>query len=239
MAGFGRSYFESFIRPTAKTLKNFLEEVKTMCGIQTRWKQAFYDEVEPIKIKDPLAVFSGAIGEGDEFIYEFTDAIKLTGHASLEVAGAYKITQKALRALYPDETPIRGEISVRVLGNVDDALNGPVSQVISLITGAVPGSGFAGLGNRFARKDTLIFDGKNQEPNAFIFTRDDNKKSVKITYHPENIPPKDTLADLFTKCILDTASLKQKEEFIRLWQGRVKTVLFEEVKNLFTVEKLN
>ena len=32
-----------------------------MCGITTKWKQAFYDEVEPIKLKDPLAGFLGRL----------------------------------------------------------------------------------------------------------------------------------------------------------------------------------
>ena len=211
-----------------------------MCEMaQTRWKQLFYDQVEPIKLKDPLAVFLGAVNEAEEFSYTFTDAIKLAGHSCPAVAGAYKITQKALKALYPNETPIRGEISVRVLGSADEAANGPVSQVISLITGAATGTGFAGLGSRFARKDKLIFDQKNEEPGAFIFTRDDNKKSVKITYHPERIPSRGDLSNLLTKCIVDTASPKQKEEFIQLWQERVEAVLFEKAKNLFAVEKLN
>ncbi len=210
-----------------------------MCGIQTRWKQPFYDEVEPIKLREPLAEFLGAIDEGEEFIFTYTDAVKLAGHSCPAVSGAYKITQKALKALYQDETPVRGQISVRVLGSVDNGANGPISQVISLITGAAPETGFAGLGHSFVRKDKLVFDEKNEEPNAFIFSRDDTGKSVKVTYHPERIPAKEDIPTLFTKCIVDTATKKQKEEFMKLWQERVKIVLDEEVKNLFTVEKLN
>ena len=48
-----------------------------MCGITTKWKQVFYDEVEPIKHKDPLAVFLGAIDEHEEFIFTYEDAVKL------------------------------------------------------------------------------------------------------------------------------------------------------------------
>ena len=47
-----------------------------MCGITTKWKQAFYDEVEPIKLKDPLAVFLGAINENEEFIFTYEDAVE-------------------------------------------------------------------------------------------------------------------------------------------------------------------
>jgi formylmethanofuran dehydrogenase subunit E len=210
---------------------------KIMCGIQTKWKQSFYEDVEPIKLKDPLAVFLGAVDEREEFIFTYADAIKLAGHSCPAVSGAYKITQKALKALYGDETPIRGEIDVRVLGSIDNGANGPISQVISLITGAAPETGFAGLGQSFVRKNKLVFDTQNEEANAFIFTRDDNNKSVKVTYHPEQIPQEEEMSELFTKCVVGTATKKQKERFQELWQKRVKAVLLEEVEGLFTIEK--
>src|SRR3989338_1836677 len=198
-----------------------------MCEIQTKWKQSFYADVEPIKLKDPFAVFLGAIDETEEFVFTYTDAIKLAGHSCPAVSGAYKITQKALKALYGNETPVRGEISVKILGSVDNGANGPISQVISLITGAAPETGFAGLGQSFVRKNRLVFDEKNEEPNAFVFTRDDTGKSIKVTYHPERVPAKPEMSALFTKCIVGTATKKQKEEFMALWQGRVKAVLSE------------
>ena len=210
-----------------------------MCGITTKWKQAFYDEVEPIKLKDPLAVFLGAIDEHEEFIFTYEDAVKLAGHSCPAVSGAYKVTEKALKALYGNETPVRGGISVKVLGSIDNGANGPISQVISLITGAAPETGFAGLGNSFVRKNKLIFDEKNEEANAFVFTRDDNGKSVKVTYYPENVPGDEDMHNLFTKCIVGTANDKQKEKFKEMWQKRVRCVLFEEAKGLFSVEKLN
>ena len=210
-----------------------------MCGIQMKWKQPFYDDAEPIRLREPLAEFLGAIGEGEEFIFSYTDVVKLAGHSCPAVSGAYKITEKALKALYGNEPPIRGEISVMVLGNVDGGANGPISQVISLITGAAPETGFKGLGQRFGRKDKLIFDERNEKPNTFIFTRDDNKKSVKITYHPELLPQDGRMGNLFTKCIVETATKKQQEEFKSVWQARVKAVLFEEIKGLFEVEAIN
>ncbi len=210
-----------------------------MCtAVQTKWKQDFYEEVEPIKLKDPLAVFLGAIDEHEEFAFTYTDAIKLAGHSCPAVSGAYKVTEKALKALYGNETPVRGQVSVKVLGSIDNGANGPISQVISLITGAAPETGFAGLGSSFIRKNKLVFDEQNEEANAFVFTRDDNGKSVKVTYHPENIPGDSDMHNLFTKSIVGTANEKQKEKFKEMWQKRVRAVLFEEVKGLFTVGQL-
>lgn len=209
-----------------------------MCGEnQTRWKQAFYEDVAPIRLKDPLAVFLGAIDEQEDFFFTYTDAVKLAGHSCPAVSGAYKITQKALSALFGAETPLRGGISVKVLGNINNGANGPIAQVISLITGAAPESGFAGLGNRFGRKNKLIFDEQHEEANAFVFTRDDTGQSVKVTYHPELLPAPPELHGLFTKCLVGTATPKQQNEFKKLWQARVKIVLLEEVKGLFSVEK--
>ncbi|MBI4335366.1 MAG: hypothetical protein HY589_01780 [Candidatus Omnitrophica bacterium] len=209
-----------------------------MCENQTRWKQAFYEDVEPIELREPLAEFLGAINEGEEFIFTYADAVKLAGHSCPAVSGAYKITQKALKALYENETPVRGQVGVRVLGNVDNGANGPMAQVIGLITGAAAETGFAGLGQRFHRKNKLVFDTENEKPGAFIFTRDDNQKKVEVSYHPENIPTPERMSDLLTKCIVGTATEKQQEEFKRMWQERVRIVLFEEAKGLFHVKKL-
>lgn len=210
-----------------------------MCKNMTKWKQPFYGDVEPIRLKEPLAEFLGAIDEGEEFVFGYQDAVKLAGHSCPAVSGAYKITQKALAALYPDEVPVRGAVSVRVLGRVDNGANGPISQVISQITGAAPETGFSGLGQRFIRKGKLIFDEANEEPNTFVFTRDDNKRSVKVSYHPENIPaPKEDMNTLLTKCIVGTASKEQADKFKEIWQARVKAVLLEEVEGLFSVESV-
>lgn len=210
-----------------------------MCGISTKWKQGFYEEVEPIRLKDPLAVFLGAIDEAEALIFTYEDAVKLAGHSCPAVSGAYRMTQKALYALYGNDMPIRGEISVKVLGGLDNGANGPISQVISLITGAAADTGFPGLGNQFGRRNKLIFDGPNGEGNVFVFTRDDNGKSVKVIYHPENIPSDEQMRPLFTECIAGTANEKQKEKFKEMWQKRVKMVLFEEITGLFSLENIN
>ncbi|MEK6714949.1 MAG: FmdE family protein [Candidatus Omnitrophota bacterium] len=209
-----------------------------MCISDIRWKQPFYEDAAPIKLREPLGEFLGALPEGEELVFTYVDAVKFAGHSCPAVSGAYKITQKALEALYGRDIPIRGEINVKVLGSVEHGANGPISQVITFITGAAPETGFAGLGGKFVRKNKLFFDEKNEEANTFIFTREDTKKSVKITYHPERLPQKDEMPGLFTKCIVQTASKEQKEKFQKLWQERVRAVLFEEVSGLFSVKHL-
>lgn len=212
---------------------------------QSKWKQKFYDEVESIKLRDPLAVFLGAMDEEEFFVFTYSDAIKLAGHSCPAVSGAYKITQKALKILYENETPIRGEIKVTVLGSPSDGANGPMAQVISFITGAAAETGFGGLGGKFERANKLIFDTKNEEFGAFIFERQDTGKKVKVTYHPELLPQPDlpagqagNMSEYFMKCLSGKAADKDKETFINMWQSKVKKVLLEEMKGLFEIEEI-
>ena len=205
---------------------------------QSKWKQKFYEEVEPIKLRDPLAIFLGAMDEEELLVFTYPDAIKLAGHSCPAVSGAYKITQKALKALYKDEIPVRGEMKVTVLGSPTDGANGPMAQLISFITGAATETGFGGLGGKFERVNKLIFDTRNEEFGAFIFEREDTGKKVKIKYHPEILPQPEEMSDYFMKCLAGKAADKDKETFINMWQSKVKKVLFEEVAGLFEIEEI-
>lgn len=44
----------------------------------------------------------------------FFDAVKFAGHSCPTVAGAYMMTTEALKVLYPDSIPVRGNIEVHM-----------------------------------------------------------------------------------------------------------------------------
>jgi hypothetical protein len=206
----------------------------------TVWRQDFFGDVEPIRLTEPLAYLLGAQNEGDEFVFHFTDAILTAGHTCPAVAGAYKLTAKALKALYGDELPVRGEIRVLIKGGPEDLAYGPQAQVISLITGASGATGFKGLGGRFSRKNRLLFDSANTEFNTFIFSRADTGAAVKIQYDPQAITSDPRMSELSGLVIKGTASKEEHDLFVELWQGNVRKILMEDDKypGLFTVEKL-
>ena len=208
---------------------------------QSNWKQNFFDKAESIVLTDPLAWTLGATEKEGQLVFKYADAVKLAGHSCAAVSGAYKITAKALKALYGKDTPVRGNVKVTIKGGPTDLAYGPMSQVISFITGAATITGFRGLGGQFNRQNLLIFDEKNFEYNTFIFQRLDNGKKVKVVYDTSSLPQDPAMGELMGEVLSGTASKDEHEEFIKMWQGNVKRILLEDDKypGLFKVEMID
>lgn len=206
-----------------------------MTADETRWQQEFYAGIEPIKMRDPLASFLGAIEPDGVLVYRFEDAVKLAGHSCPAVATAYKMTAKALERLYPRETPVRGEINVVIPGSPGDGALGPMSQVISLITGAAAENGFKGLAGHFRRAERMKFQEKGD--GAFIFQRSDTGKTVAITPHLDLLPRDDRMQALLPKILNGKGLPEEREEFIKGWQGNVRRVLGDEIQGFFEISE--
>ncbi len=208
---------------------------------QTKFNKDFFDQVEPIKMKDPLAVALGAMDKDEPFVYRYEDAVKMAGHSCLAVSGAYRLTQTALKHLYGDEIPTRGGVKVTFKGGVEYRVNGPISQVVTFITGAAAENGFHGLGGgRYNRHNLLTFD-ENSKPPAIaicsaIFERIDNGKSVEVIYTNNMLPGNPKMADLMPLAVSGTGSDEEIKEFGNLWHERVKMVLMDDVEGMFVVK---
>ena len=90
---------------------------------------AFFDQVRPIVVCDPLAEFLGAATDG-RIEYRYLDAVKLAGHSCPTVAGAYLMTLKALDALYPGTTSERGAVRVHLRGEMEAGVSGVIANVV-------------------------------------------------------------------------------------------------------------
>lgn len=203
---------------------------------ESKEKEIFRDflrEVAPIRLKEPFAETLGAVKENAVLEYTFIDVVKFAGHACPITAGAYLSCQKALEKLYPDETPVRGEIAVTLYGEADEGVYGVMAQVFSLLTGAALAIGFKGLGPKFKRKDLLKFSSEKIEPPAmcFEFQRLDNNKAVLVKFYPQYIPfakeKAKRMTELLELVIWEAAKREQRQEFQELWLERVKTMLLE------------
>ncbi|MBF0426202.1 MAG: hypothetical protein HQL66_10345 [Magnetococcales bacterium] len=177
-----------------------------------------------ITVRDPLAEFLGA-GKG-YFTYTFADAVRLSGHACPTVAGAFLMVARALKLLYPDETPQRGDIEIIIPGLPDQGVNGPISQVFTLVTGAAPETGFHGLSGRFVRKDLLRFDTEiMREGPWFRFRRRSNGQTVALSYSPQVIPPAPEMAEAMGQALAGRADAATLERFQTAWRQRVIAIL--------------
>ncbi|WP_313951876.1 hypothetical protein [Accumulibacter sp.] len=71
----------------------------------------FFAAVPTIAVRDHLAEFLGA-AEGGLIEYGYAGAVKLAAHSCPTVAGSYLLCSRVLKALYPEQIPLRGEIRV-------------------------------------------------------------------------------------------------------------------------------
>lgn len=210
---------------------------------QTKFNKPFFNEVETIKIKDPLAVALGAIDKGEPFVFTYMDAVKLAGHSCPAVSGAYKLTQLALKSLYGSETPVRGQIRVTFKGGVEAKVNGPISQIVTLITGASGETGFKGLGGgRFGRYNLLSFDeGSHADEDAVctvLFERMDTRKKIEISYSNYMLPANPKMGDLMPLAVTGKGTDAEINEFGNLWHDRIKAILMNPPKDMFVIKDL-
>jgi len=184
----------------------------------------FFDEAPRLTLYDPLSAFLGATEDG-LIEYTYLDAVKLTGHSCPTVAGAYLMTLRALRCLYGNGIPVRGEIDVMLGQNASEGVAGVMASVATLVTGAAGEGGFKGIAGRFERRHRLAFgtaiDGEIQ------FTRRDTGRGVVASLNAAAVPLHADARPLFQRVLGGEASPAVAQEFRRLWQERVKQLLID------------
>ncbi len=205
-----------------------------------------FKEVEPIRFKEPFAETLGVFKKDDAVLeYTFMDVVKMAGHACPTTAGAYLCCQEALKKLYPNELPTRGDISITVYGEPDEGVYGVISQVFSFLTGAATATGFRGLGHKFRRKDLLKFSQEKIDLGtlSFEFRRLENHKTVLVKFYPNKIPFAEEkakrLGELLEKVIWEAAKEDERREFQDLWIEKVRYMILErrEINEWIKVEE--
>ncbi len=189
-----------------------------------------------ITLYDPLAELLGA-GEG-RFTYTFDDAVKLSGHACPTVAGAFLMTVSALKELYGDEVPQRGDIVITVYDAQNQGVTGPISQVFTLITGAAADNGFHGLGGRFARSRLMSFEPGVKGPAPFVFERRDTGDRVAVSYDPSCIPPDSAMGSNLQLLMQGRGDAAVQQAFTSAWRDRVLAILADAGENTVTVSRI-
>ncbi|MHC4839339.1 MAG: FmdE family protein [Planctomycetota bacterium] len=148
----------------------------------------FAASVAPIELSDPLAEFLGFRAEGEVVSFTLEDAGRFAGHLCPTVATAFVMTRAALKRLYPDSIPVRGDIELTIASAPDQFANGPLARVIGYIIGAARDDGFRGLMGNWPRKDLLKFDPEATPFGSVTFKRTDTGSTVTITALAEKLP---------------------------------------------------
>ena len=186
----------------------------------------FFARVPAVTLRDPLAELLGA-AEGGLIEYRFADAVKLTGHSCPTVAGAWLMTVRALRALYGDEIPERGNVAVALRESLDSGVAGVIGSVAGLLTGAAGAGGFKGLGGRHSRRNLLQFGVAGNGNGSVAFARRDTNAAVDCTLRLEMVPTDPRLGSLLGVILNGTANTDDTRQFRNLWQERVARLLID------------
>ncbi len=196
----------------------------------------FFARIPAITLRDPLAELLGA-AEGGLIEYRFADAVKLAGHSCPTVAGAWLMTVRALRALYGDQLPERGNIAVALRESLDGGVAGVIGSVVGLLTGAAGAGGFKGLGGRYSRRNLLQFAVAGS--GSVAFTRLDTNATVDCTLRLEMVPADPRLGSLLGAILDGTANPDDTRQFGNLWQERVARILIDHGEDPKLVEVRN
>ncbi|MEJ8838720.1 FmdE family protein [Ramlibacter sp. AN1133] len=185
---------------------------------------SFFDEAPTIRVQDPLAEFLGAV-RGGLLEYCYADAVQFAGHSCPTVASAFLMTRAALRALYPDTLPRRGELRVELREPAAEGVTGVIGGVAGFLTGAAGESGFHGIGGRFARQGLLAYDAPIGT--QLRFTRLDTGASVGVSADLMPVAGDPRVMQLMPLCLRGLASPEEQEAFRAGWQDRVRRLLLE------------
>ena len=193
----------------------------------------FFTRIPAVTLRDPLAELLGA-AEGGLIEYRFADAVRLAGHSCPTVAGAWLMTVRALRALYGNEIPVRGDLRVALGENADSGVAGVIASIAGVLTGAAGDGGFKGLGGRYSRRCLLHFGVAGV--GGLAFTRLDTNVAVDCRLRLETVPADLRLAGLLGAILQGTTDDATRRLFGELWQERVRRILIDHADDPAIVE---
>ena len=184
----------------------------------------YFSRVPGITVYDPLAELLGAPADG-LLRYQFSDAVRLAGHACPTVASAWLATTRALARLYPERLPQRGNIGVALAESEEAGVAGVIASVAGLVTGAAGNGGFMGLGGRHGRRDLLRYGVADVA--GIAFTRLDSGRAVDCRLKLDRVASDPALPTLLAAILDGSADAAQRRQFAAAWQDRVRRLLVE------------
>lgn len=196
-----------------------------------------YPDLDPIHVRDPLAEVLGVVDRDEPVAFHYADLVRAAGHSCPTTAGAFRFAEFGLSALYPDAVPVRGDVSVRVGGPVDETAFGVTGRLLSLVTGATGDDGFGGLPGGFGHRRGLLRYAALDGPGVQVrFSRADDDGVIQVTYDVEAVPRLGEAKELLPAVVDGSADEQAVADFRDAWHRRVDAVL--ESDDFFSVDRL-
>jgi len=181
----------------------------------------FFKTRPTITLQDPLQKFLGTFQDG-VVEFNYLEVAKNAGHSCPDVTGAYLMTLRALKVLYKDKLPIRGEIKAYFNKEHTDDITSVMADVVGHITGAKLSLGFRGIAGKYNRIALLEFN--HPFEGNIKFERCDTNEAVIAKYDLSSIPTDPKQDILMQKVLSGEASLGEEIDFEVLWQQRVEKI---------------
>lgn len=199
--------------------------------------EPFFEQVPRLRMQDPLARLLGGIEDGI-LEYGYADVVRLAGHSCPTVAATYWMTWLAMEALYPGELPQRGGLRIELREDGRTGSTGVAATILQMLTGAAGRIGFRGLHGRFNRLGLI-----HHSPDLLAnikFTRLDTGDAVETSADLALLPMSAGLDTLLRRCVHAQASRDEEALLARLWQDRVRRLLFEHARDpgIFSVRRV-
>lgn len=164
-----------------------------------------------IRVHEPFAEFLMADKPEYDFTISLLDVVRFAGHACPSMIGAFLISQRAVKELFPEtNTCIRGQVAIELPTPIDQGPSGPISNVFSMIFGAWERSGFGGLQGRFVRRNLLKYDSRAVPKGTYRFHNLQTGKHVDIAYDPSKA---------------EVAADPAATPFQKIWRLKIRTIL--------------
>jgi len=108
-------------------------------------------------------------------------------------------------------------------------VNGLMSQIFSLLTGAAAENGFQGLAGHHVRKGLLRFAPPSGGAGTRVtFERRSTGKRVTLAYEPSAFPPPPTQGQDLRAILGGTADTSVQQRFRDTWRARVERILTDD-----------
>lgn len=202
---------------------------------------------KPIMMRDKFLELVGVTKKPIPYTYE--EVVKFTGQSDGATAGAWMMAVMALETLYPDSTPVRGNIKIYAPGPGNEGHMGVFGEIFTYITGAQTEIGFSGVnfGDKYAKSNLMIYpdqpSGVPFNKVEWVWERLDTGKKVGVVFNLALIEPKVTPEwEALGKKIVDgLATQEEIAQHTAYWQSRAPYV-FENARTLpgfITVREIN